>query len=83
MADSVELNLKGGKKPERKLVLASAPEDRHLQSSSTDKAAYDVTIDLATSDPDSDEGIIMANPATMVAVRASLITIGVLVVAWY
>ena len=83
VAGSVELNLKGGKVPECKLVLASPPEDRQIQSSSTDKAAYDVTIGPATSAPDSDEGIHTANSATMVVVHTSLITIGVLVVAWY
>ncbi len=83
MTGSVELNLNEGKASERKLVLAPAPDDRHLQSSSTVKAVYDVTIGLATSKPDSDEGIVTANSATMVVVRGSLITIGVLVAAWY
>ena len=83
VAGSVELNLKGGKAPERKLMLASGPDDRRLQSSSRDKAVYDVTIGLTTSEPNSDGGIVVANSATMVVVHVSLITIGVMVAAWY
>ena len=76
VAGTVELNLKGGEAPERKL-------DRRLQSSSTDEAAYDVTVGLTAGEPGAGGGFVVANSGAMVVVRASLIAIGVVVTSWY